>query len=456
MNIHFLKTVFALLAIGSVVGISQAQEVRGRTIYSGVIVNVGSRLCVELQQASAQEGVRIQQSECRDAQGGWDVVQQDNNEFAIVNRSSGRVLDVQNSSSEDGATVQQWAWNESAAQRWRLEANVGGTYQLVNVASGKCLDVEARSNAPGARITQYRCTGAENQAFRLGRGGAGNTPVARPTVTLPPALVPAAPAVRPPGRSLYTGMIHSRATDKCVDVERASTADGANIFQWSCNPSAAQIWDVVDLGRNEIAFVAQASNKVMDVQGGDRRSGADVRQYSWNGGPTQRWRMENAERGFSSIVNVGTGKCLDLNGAQSNDGAEIMQFDCHGGVNQQWRIEISGNDAGWRRYNSGREWGGRNQSYSEAPPAFLVGDFAAFNNFYQANIQLSIYSDGVVIAVIDGGQRVTGYYRGAQLFLGNARYDIQQETTGFRTVQAGQPATPISYVRARYESPRGR
>ena len=131
MNIHFLKTVFALLAIGSVVGISQAQEVRGRTIHSGVIVNVGSRLCVELQQASAQEGVRIQQSECRDAQGGWDVVQQDNNEFAIVNRRSGRVLDVQNSSSEDGATVQQWAWNESAAQRWRLEANVGGDRKSV-------------------------------------------------------------------------------------------------------------------------------------------------------------------------------------------------------------------------------------------------------------------------------------------------------------------------------------
>ena len=194
----------------------------------------------------------------------------------------------------------------------------------------------------------------------------------------------------------------------------------------------------------------------MDVQGGDRRSGADVRQYSWTNAPTQRWRMENVERGFSTIVNVGSGKCLDLNGASTNDGAEITQFDCHGGVNQQWRVEVSGNNAEWRGYNSGRNWGVRNQNYSEEPPAFMVGDFKAYNNYYQGNIQLSIYSDGVVIAVLDGGQRVTGYYRGSQLFLGNARFDIQQEARGFRTAQVGQPANTTSYVRARYESPRGR
>ena len=44
-------------------------------------------------------------------------------------------------------------------------------------------------------------------------------------------------------------MIHSRATDKCVDVERGGLAEGTNIRQWSCNASSAQIWDVVDVGR---------------------------------------------------------------------------------------------------------------------------------------------------------------------------------------------------------------
>ena len=463
MKFKSLQNGAALLAISLCAGISGAQDIRGRAVHSGAIVAVGSRLCIELAQPSAREGVRIQQGECGDSRGDWDVTDLGNSEFAIVNRATGRVLDVEGASQEDGANVQQWTWNQSGAQRWRLETRAIGSYQVVNVGSGKCLDVEGRSTTPGTRISQYRCNGGENQLFRLERSAARTTGVdttagfGRPGILVPPPVgTPNSVGARPAGRTLYTGMIHSRATDKCVDVERGGTADGVNIQQWSCNASPAQIWDVVDLGRSEIAFVAQASNKVMDVQGGDRRSGADVRQYSWNGTPSQRWRMENTERGFSRIVNVGSGKCLDLDAARNNDGAEIAQHDCHGGVNQQWRIEVSGNDSNWRGYNSGRTWGGRNQTYSEEPPAFLVGDFQAYNNFYQANIQLSIYSDGVVVAVIDGGQRVTGYYRGSQLFLGNARFDIQQENSGFRTAQVGQPSSTTSYKRVRYESPRGR
>ena len=453
MKYKWSSAVFTTLAITAVTGLTHAQELRGRTIHSGTIINVGSRLCVEIAQASLLEGGRLQQGECRNGQGEWEVREVGNNEFAILNRSSGLVMDVQQASAQDGATIQQWTWNQSGAQRWRLDSGAGGGYQIVNVSSGKCLDVEGRSKIPGAKISQYQCHGGENQVFRFDRMGN----VARPAPVAPPAVpVPAVASVRAPGRTLYTGMIHSRATDKCVDVERASTAEGANIFQWRCNATAAQIWDVVDLGRNEIAFIAQASNKVMDVQGGDRRSGADVRQYSWNGSSTQRWRMENIERGFSKIVNVGSGKCLDLDAAQTNDGAEITQHDCHSGTNQQWRIEISGNDADWRNYNTGRPWGGSNPAYSEPPPAFLVGDFKAFNNYYRADIQLSIHSDGVVIATLDGGQRVTGYYRGGQLFLGNARFDVQPEPAGFRAAQAGQSSNATSYVRARYESPRGR
>jgi hypothetical protein len=461
MKLKLMRTVLAVLAMGLLVSLTYAQNLRGRVVHSGTIVGVGSRLCVEVANATAQEGVRVQLGDCRDSRGEWDITELGNNEVAVANRATGLVLDVDGASAMDGANVQQWTWNQSGAQRWRMESKAGGAVQLVNVGSGKCLDVSGRATVPGARLTQYRCTGADNQTFRLSRagtqtGGTGSPGFGRPGGVVVPPVAAVVAGVRPTGRSLYTGMIHSRATDKCIDVERASTADGANIFQWSCNATAAQIWDVVDLGRNEIAFVAQVSNKVMDVQGGDRRSGADVRQYSWNNLPTQRWRMENAERGFSRIVNIGSGKCLDLDGARSNDGAEIMQRDCHDGVNQQWRVEVSGNDAEWRRYNSGRNWGGKNQNYTEEPPAFLVGDFKAYNNYYQGNIQLSIYSDGVVIALIEGGQRVTGYYRGSQLFLGNARYDIQQETTGFRVAQVGQPASTTSYVRVRYESPRGR
>lgn len=474
----------ALLALGLAVNAVFAQELRGRPSYSGAITNVGSRLCLELAQAGTQDGIGVQQGDCRGPRADWDVLEMGGGEFVIVNRTTGMVMDVKDASRNDGAVIQQWTWNQSGAQRWRLEAKRPGLFQIVN-ASGKCIDVSGASKNVGATILQYQCNGGDNQLFRLTRATQsavvdysrfGNRQVPSPPssgnsglAALVPLIVGGAiiagslpaiqsgPAVRPPGRVLYTGMIHSRATGKCVDVERAQTGEGVNIYQWSCNASAAQIWDVIDLGRGEIAFVSQVSGRVMDIQGRDRRPGADVRQYAWTGAPTQRWRMEFAERGYSLIVNVGSGKCLDLDAARSNDGAEVLQFDCHGQENQQWRMEVSGNDADWRGYSGKRDWSRRNQAVSEDPPAFMVGDFTGYSGNFQSDIKLSIYSDGIVIGTIDGGTRVTGYYRGSQLFLGNARFDIQQEVTGFRMVPLGQRGNnPVSYVRVRYEAPRGR
>lgn len=486
MKYTLIKSGIATLMLGLAVS-AGAQELRGQATYRGAIANVNSRLCLELMQAGAQDGVRVHQGQCIGPRADWDILEVGNGEFAIINRTTGMVMDVNGASRDDGALIQQWTWNQSSAQRWRLEAKRPGMFMIVN-ASGKCIDISGASTSLGANITQYRCHGGDNQLFRLTRATQPGivdysrlsnrpAPPAAPAASNSSALaaivpliiggavlansgnqpaIQTGPSVRPPGRLLYTGMIHSRATGKCVDVERAQTGEGVNIHQWSCNASAAQIWDVVDQGRGEVAFVSQASGKVMDIQGRDRRAGADVRQYSWTGAPTQRWRMENVERGFSRIVNVGSGKCLDLDAARGNDGAEILQFDCHGEENQQWRMEVSGNDAEWRGYSARRDWSGRNRAVSEEPPAFMVGDFTGYSANFQSDIQLSVYSDGIAIATIDGGTRVTGYFRGSQLFLGNGRFDIQQETTGFRLSPVGQRGNPVSYARMRYESPRGR
>ena len=75
-----IRTGFALLAAGLFTGTGHAQDLRGRAMYSGPIVGVGSRLCVELVQASAQEGVRLQQGDCRDSRSDWDLIELGNDE----------------------------------------------------------------------------------------------------------------------------------------------------------------------------------------------------------------------------------------------------------------------------------------------------------------------------------------------------------------------------------------
>ncbi|HEX4857544.1 MAG TPA: RICIN domain-containing protein [Usitatibacteraceae bacterium] len=448
------------LGLASLVALAQPS---GRTVQGGPLVSLNSGLCAEIEYNANRDGINVQQGDCRAGRGDWNLVDVGNGEVAIVNRATRKVLDVQGGNTGNGTNVQQYGWNGSGAQRWRIE-NQGGGFRLINTASGKCLDVESASRDPGANIQIWDCHGRDNQTWRMsGAGAPGNTigdrGFGRPGDSgygAPPVIAPAGPAVRPQGRTLYSGLIHSRATGKCVDVERAGTADGVDIRQWSCNGTSAQMFDVVDVGRGEVAFIAQNSGKVMEVTGDTRRTGADVVQRSWNGAPNQRWRMEQTERGYMRVINVASNKCLDLEAARGEDGTNILQSDCHGGQNQQWRMEIRGTGAGWGGYRPrDNNWWGANRPYYEEPPAYLVGDFKSTSGYYGSNVELSIYSDGVVSAKIDGNQRITGYFRDGQLFLGNYRYDVEQERTGFRVTPSGQSGNSVSYQRVRYESPRG-
>lgn len=447
----------ALMCVGGVAN-AQSTNIGARITQSGTLTNLNSRLCVELGQNSTREGVNIVQGDCASGRGDWDLADVGNGEVAFINRASGRVMDVENGSRADTANVYQVAWNGAASQRWRLEQSGRGTFRIVNAGSGKCLDVLGASRSIGGNIGQYQCHNEPNQQWQLtalqgnspvvgggfGRPGAGNV-----------APIPVAGA-RPTGRTLYSGMVLSRVSGKCADVQQGRQQEFADVRQWSCTGSGSQIWDVVDVGNGEVAFVSQAGGRVMEVSGNVRQSGADVVQNSWNGGVNQRWRLEAVEGGYSRIVNSGSGKCLDLDRASNVDGANIAQFDCHLGQNQQWRVEIRGTGANWAGYRPGQNWwSSRGGRFQEEPPAYMVGDFKGNNGFYQQEIVVSIYSDGVVVANLDGGQQVTGYYRGDQIHLGNSRYDIQQERAGFRLTpsgQAGQQGT--LYQRVRYESPR--
>lgn len=433
-----------------------------RVTQSGVLVNAGSRLCAEVQLQSNRDGVNVAQGDCRSGRAEWELVDAGNGEVAVRNRATGKVLDVSNASRDDGANVQQYGWNGTGAQRWRVEG--GRTFRLVNVNSGKCLDVESGSRDAGANIQQWSCHGRENQAWMFertgyagpgyaqpGGGQVGDRGFGRPGDNLPPNAVVV--GQRPQGRALYSGMFTSRATNKCADVSGATTADGGDVRQWSCHGKENQMWDVVDLGRGEVAFVAQNSGKVMEVTGDNRRSGADVVQNAWNGGANQRWRFEPWEQGFSRVVSVGSGKCLDVQAGSAQDGANIIQADCHGGQNQQWRVEIRGRGNSWSNYRPRENWWGRNTF--EEPPSFLVGDFRGNNGYYGSNVALSVYSDGVVIGTVDGGQRISGYYRDNALILGNYRFDIEQDRAGFRLRESGQGGQGVLYSRVRYESPRG-
>jgi beta-xylosidase len=138
--------------------------------------------------------------------------------YVLVNRNSGKALDVYDRSTADGARINQWARNDQAQQQWRFVDSGDGWYRLRSVLSGKVLDVANRSTADGAAVVQWTDNGGTNQQFRLADSDSG-----------------------------YVRLLN-RNSGKALEVQNASTADGGAVVQYADWGGANQQWQLVPLG----------------------------------------------------------------------------------------------------------------------------------------------------------------------------------------------------------------
>ncbi|MFI9816354.1 RICIN domain-containing protein [Saccharothrix variisporea] len=138
--------------------------------------------------------------------------------YVLVNRNSGKALDLYNSATNDGARITQWTRSDGANQQWQFVDSGGGYYRIKSKLSGKVLDVNGASTADGAAVIQWSDHNGTNQQFRLADSDGG-----------------------------YVRLIN-RNSNKAVEVQGASTADGANVVQYSDWGGANQQWQLVKLG----------------------------------------------------------------------------------------------------------------------------------------------------------------------------------------------------------------
>lgn len=145
-------------------------------------------------------------------QGGSSPVLENGAVYTIASKVSGKVLDVTDVSTADGAKIQQWTNYSASNQRFRLESTCDGYYKLTAIHSGKVLDVPSASTAAGVQLQQWTDNGTDAQRWRIVDAGGG-----------------------------YFKLI-SKASGLVMDVSGASTADGAAVQQWTDNGTDAQKW----------------------------------------------------------------------------------------------------------------------------------------------------------------------------------------------------------------------
>ncbi|WP_051941095.1 RICIN domain-containing protein [Phaeacidiphilus oryzae] len=137
--------------------------------------------------------------------------------YKLVNRNSGKVLDVANQNTADGSPVDQWTDNSGANQQWQVTAVGDGYYRLVGVQSGKPLEVPSANPNEGTQLDVSTGSGPAAE-WRIVPSGSGYA------------------------------TLENRATGMMVDVNGQSTSDGAKVIEWPQNGGANQQWQLVSTG----------------------------------------------------------------------------------------------------------------------------------------------------------------------------------------------------------------
>src|SRR5690606_31092936 len=135
--------------------------------------------------------------------------------YVLINRNSGKALDVYNLATHDGARITQWTRNDGYQQQWQFVDSGGGYYRLKSRLSGKVLDVYNWSTANGASIVQWTDYNQSNQQFRLVDSDGGHI------------------------------RLINRHSNKVLEVQGLSTADGGNIVQYDDWNGPNQQWQLV-------------------------------------------------------------------------------------------------------------------------------------------------------------------------------------------------------------------
>lgn len=132
-------------------------------------------------------------------------------QFQIVNRSSGKLLEIFSALTSDGSAAGQWGPTGHATQRWTIQPVSGSTVKLVNLNSGKLLEIPSAQTADGVDAVQWGPTGHATQNWNAATSG---------------------------GWWTFT----NANSGKLLEIDGCSSTDGAVAQQWTANGATCQQW----------------------------------------------------------------------------------------------------------------------------------------------------------------------------------------------------------------------
>lgn len=333
-----------------------------------VIRNRNSFKCLDITGWNDADGGALQQSACTGganqtfaltATGGSNQTVVDAR-YTVKVASTGKCLDVPNSSTADSVQLQQWSCNSTAAQQWDFTYVGNSLYEIKNANSGKCVDLKAGGTANGTVIQQYACNQGSNQRFKVTGLGNGQYQIVPSATTRAVEIAGASTAdgaktdiwdntsannqkwtleqvSYAPNVVNGTYRFISVNSNKCIDLPNSSTSPGQALQQWTCNSTNAQNFTVTHVSDGYYKLVNVASGLPMSV-----------RDFSSSGTAIEQNNAYDSDNQLFRFVAYGSGYlirpksnylCFDINGASTADGAALKQYSCNYQNNQVFTLQ---------------------------------------------------------------------------------------------------------------------
>ena len=286
-----------------------------------------------------------------------------NGYYEIVSASSGKVLEFKNGSVVPGVPAQQASSSESLSQKWKAVENEDGTYSFICAANGLMLG--SQSSNSGASLIGLNGPSDGCSSFRLG---------ARSDLL---------------NEGIYE-IAFNKDSNKVLDVNGASSSDGANVQIYASNStfnqkwrvklvsgmkntytveslcsgkflasvgsnvvqsaydqsSQNQMWMPVQIDAGSVVLKNIGTGKVLDVDGGNAADGTNVQIYDENGSSAQKFIFREAKTVKSATYifhsDANYNQVMDLNGSSGQDGANVTSWALSGAGNQKWNVNDNG------------------------------------------------------------------------------------------------------------------
>lgn len=187
--------------------------------------------------------------------------------FMIVNRNSGKAIDLISGNTGNTAPINQWTYDYNGPnQRWALAPTENSDhFRITSWVSGKCACIVGDSTATGAKLHAYDYTGNNpGQQFDLIDAGNGYYKI----------------------RNVKSNLV--------LEIENAGTANDNRIQQNTDIGSTNQQWRLQPWGDY---FIRAATGKYVCIGNSGNSNGNPIVQYSWENNLWFLWRLESVTNG---------------------------------------------------------------------------------------------------------------------------------------------------------------